>query len=303
MKGENIILKLGSIIFLSVLVIIIVFTFGVPNFLGLAQETNSLILGKINDEVVTRREVLQAYSNYQKREFEGEEIPQEYKKIVLDRVTEQVVVQKLLYQMYANNHLGITEKQSQTKLLEYLKNNFPNYVSEKTGRFLIKKFQRQILDPNNMTLQSLGEQNKKEFVLQNNQEFLNKISLVSNRDIYERILLINSNITVQVVRVTNKINEEKIRVSKKEIKKEFEKQYLSKDKDSKLTTTKKQDIIKQIQKRNSPSYKRDGMKKYRSMLVKINPFLLLLHKITQKPTPFVLVLCRAYRISNQNWNT
>lgn len=244
--------KVASYVFILILVIIISFTFGVPSFFSPSSDVDVFVAAEVNGNIISKKELSSALNNYKRSLGKGVEIPEQYLQQMKGQILNSLINQKLLFNTYQDSYLVPTEQQSKKELASFLRTNFSQFVSEKTGDFLFKKFQREILDKYSISLSDLAKDTLKGKAMETNRELLNSLQSISKADVYERLRLEDSWFSYQVFQFTEEKKKsflkKRISISEREIKERFEKEYKKDAPDAKLTSLKRQDIRERIEK-------------------------------------------------------
>ena len=141
------IVKIGSIIFMTFITMIIVFAFGMPNFLGTSGQAEGEIFARVDGEIISRRELMRAKSrvaDYYKQRGFPQKMMEQYSGTFLSQAGTQLINQKILERIIKGGGFQIiTDKKKAEIFHDYLKRNWPKYV--KKGNFDFNLFEKEIL--------------------------------------------------------------------------------------------------------------------------------------------------------------
>ena len=235
--------KIFSYIFISFIVIIIIISFGMPDFLSTSANSNKLFVAKVGNEVITRNDVWRATNNYMKQ-MNSTTIPESFKEQIADQMTDQLIDRKLYLILSKQVGLIPIGEAINKVFVTFLKDNFSTYFSDLTSDF--DGFKKKILDPNYLSLSDLQKSVIDDYAIQNIYSLMDTIKLGSNLETAEQYRIQQTKISYQIAHLANDKIEQKLKneiiITDDEINNIFKEKYLKKNKKEVLNDIKKESI-------------------------------------------------------------
>ena len=236
--------KVFSYIFIGFIVILITLTFGMPDFISTAGDSNRYLAARIGDEILTRSQVSRTQANYIRQYFQGQNLSPEMRKQFENQIFDQLIQNKVRLLMMKDVHFFPIDRSKRHIMVNYLKENFSSYFSEVSQ--YPEKFKNEILKRNQITYDDLETNVIDDYASQHGQDLLKNIKLVSSPEKILRWLASKTKISYEIAvfdkPVKDSLIKQRIIISQADIQKKFEKDYLSKDPKVKLTQIKRQAI-------------------------------------------------------------
>lgn len=242
--GEKL-FKWVSYAFLVFLVGIIILTFGMPSFIGSAASSEKFLAAKIADEVITRKEV-QNMKNYLTRlpQFQSFASQESFlTKYALD----YLVSEKLQEVMQKQSGFYPLTDARHTIIAKYLKENFKEYQTNEGFDF--PRFEKEFLKPRRIGFPLIESEAVRDTVRVNRQ-LLDKLETASNYELSDMAELQNTKVSYDILVFSPEEKKKALKtamnISENDIQEKFKKDYLSKDKNDKLTDLKREAITQAI---------------------------------------------------------
>ncbi|RME93230.1 MAG: hypothetical protein D6767_01445 [Candidatus Hydrogenedentota bacterium] len=260
-ETKNVILKWGSYIFMGFLVILITISFGMPNFISTSATADRFISAYVGDQVITRRELVRVKNNYIRNRFGGQNLPEMQQKFLESSILEQLIFNRIML-IFAREYGFYPGAKARKRIVaKFLKKNHADYLVG--SKFDFERFQREFLQPNQLTLSEYESILAQEKTLTRLDSTLRSEAPVSDYQILAELQKKETVYSVMVLAITpqkkNELLEKKVRVTPAEIYDRFKKDYLSKDKKAKLNKTKREAIEALLKNEKRPKVEKEWM--------------------------------------------
>ena len=245
-------MKLGEKIFKAVsygfivfIVGIIVLTFGMPEFMDKAGDSDKFLAAKVGSELITRKEVQNMKMNMLRLpQFQNFASQEEF----LNRYAlDYLISEKLAVISQKNNGIYPLSDAKSSLVARYLKKNFKEFQTNEGFDFT--RFEKEFMKPRRIIFSDIESQVVRESVY-NNRQLIEKLETVSNYEQEDSNLLKNSKISYEILVITpdqkKNILKNMIGITEKDIVAKFTKDYLSKDKKDTLTDLKREAITQSL---------------------------------------------------------
>ena len=235
--------KIVSYIFILFILLIVVVSFGMPDFISQNNDSSRFFVAKVNNEVITTNELDRALSNY-KRQVNDKNFPDSLMSQLRGQMIDQLIDRKI-YSFIANN-IGMNplEKVQNQIFVKFLKENFSSYFSDTSNDF--NGFQKRFLDPNHLSLFEIQKGVIDDFKVKTIYGLIDSTKVKSSLEQIELQQMKDIKISYKIAYLSNSSVESLVSkdvvILDNEIQVKFEKEYLSKDKKAILTDIKKESI-------------------------------------------------------------
>lgn len=243
---RDIIIKAGTIFFITIIVAIIVISFGMPDFIGSSASVDKFNVARVGDHLITKRDVSKELE-FMARRMGQETIPREYLKFMESQAIDSAISRKVFYLMSKETGFFPRSGSEAKVLADYYRKSFPDDF--KNGRIdfvaIDKKLRGQISRAE-LNLLALNDHS-----IAKAQEILNGISFSSEADLAAHLRLEKTTLSYRIALLDSGQKDKEVRkriiVTEKEILEKFKKDYLSKDPKDLLTKIKRDSILTSIQ--------------------------------------------------------
>ncbi|MDH5721098.1 MAG: SurA N-terminal domain-containing protein [Spirochaetia bacterium] len=249
MKFTQKMMKAVSYTFMTALVIIIIWSFGMPDFMGQADSVNQFFVAKVGDEMITRKDIANYVDRNFSGSFQGQSIPPEFQKQLKTTALERLINQSVLENLYEKEGFFPIGDYQGSVIDEFLKKEFKEYVT--AGEFNYEKFEKEFIKTGRLSFSQLKGLALKSLAFEAGQTLLlTEMSSRAALEAYDRERLNQTKISYKIVVIDaqkqNEIIKSKIEVSESDIKTKFKTDYLAKDPKAELTKIKREGIINTI---------------------------------------------------------
>jgi len=245
MKLREKIYKSVTYVFITFIVGIIVISFGMPDFLGKASDNDKFLAARVGDEIITRKEVQSMKMNMLRLpQFQGFASQEEF----LNRYAlDYLISEKLQVVQQKETGMYPLSDAKSTVLARYLKKNFKEYQTNEGFDFT--RFDKEFLKPRHIGFTDVEAQAVRE-TLYNNRRLADNLEFASSHEQADHNLLKHAKISYEILVFTpeekKNILKKMAGISEKEIIEVFNKDYLTKDKNDKLTDLKREAISQSL---------------------------------------------------------
>lgn len=237
--------KIASYIFMIFMFVIIVISFGMPDFIGSSAGSSRLNLAKVGSENVTRREVGQIRNQLMQQY--GNEMGEALKSFLETQALERAIYRKVFEQLLEDHKLSPTGKAANRILGKAYKENFPEYLNN--GKFNFKELEK-YFQARGYSIAQFNSSILADFSIREGQKLLETSSFASDFEIVDQMRFNETKLSFEVVIINNsdkeKMLKKELKISEADIQARFKKDYLSKDKNDKLTDIKREAIEKDL---------------------------------------------------------
>ncbi len=251
--------KYVSYIFITFIVLLIIISFGMPtDWMG--GDAGQFIAAEVDGRKISRRIVAE----------EKEVIRNQMRNVPDQFLTSQALeraIEKELFRKVSTEAglYPVGEKASEVKA-DFIKTNFASYKTE--NGFNYEKL-RKDLRSRGYQLSNLEKNALRDFAFRKNLQILGDITFGSDFDTLEKLRLSQTIVSYRLIAIDKKskdaIIKKRSRVTSKEINETFKRDYLSKDKKAKLTKTKREAIISQLQNKKKGAAETEWFKELKAM--------------------------------------
>ncbi len=215
-----------------------------PDFISSSSDSDRYLAAKIGDEILTRTQLSRAKENFIQQRFKGQSLPEHFKKQIEGQVFDQLIKNKVNLILMKKIGLYPIHRSKKYIMVKYLKEKFSSYFTETTQNF--NKFNQEILLRNRISYSDLESQVVDAYASQDGLDLLDSIQYFSKPEVIlfwdAEQIKISYEISVIQGKEKVKILKQRASISEANIQEKFKKDYLSKDKKAKLTSTKRQAI-------------------------------------------------------------
>ena len=247
--------KVVSYLFIGFIVILITLTFGMPDFISSASDSDRYVAVKIGDEMLTRSQVARTQDNYIRQYFQGRDISPEIRKTLKDQILEQLIQNKVRLLLMKEIDLFPIARSRKRVMADYLKENFSTYFTDTYQDY--EKFKQEILQRNRLSYSDLETNVVNEHITRYGHDLLSSVKLVSSPEKILRWAASETKLSYEVAvfdkATKDRVLKKRASVTQADIQKKFEKNYLAKDPNAKLTKIKKEAIRNSLVKEKEKS--------------------------------------------------
>jgi len=255
--GEKI-YKAISYGFIVFIVALIVLTFGMPEFMGKAGQSEMFLSARVGDEVVTRKEVQNLKENMLRMpQFQNFASQDEF---LTGYALDYLVSEKLQVISQKESGMYPLSDAKSAIVARYLKKNFKEFQTNEGFDF--SRFEKEFLKPRRLSFVDIESQAVRENSFQNRQIF-DKLESVSGYELADMHLLKNTKISYDILVFTpddkKRLIKSMVGVTEKDIQEKFAKDYLSKDKKDTLNDLKREAITQSLINERRSKVEKDWM--------------------------------------------
>ena len=247
---------------------LITITFGMPDFITTSAGSDNYIAVQIDDEILTKRQVAETRSRFFRENYQGKELPQGFRDHLENQIVDQMIEREIFLMMLRDMGLYPIGRSKNHIMFPFLKENFSNYFSDTLAD--IEKFKKEFLQPNRISYQNFEEDVVSSSAHRDIYSLLESINFEDNP---ERILFweMEQNKLSYQIGVIDKAKKEKILrseivVTEKEIQEGFQKDYVSKDPNAKLTPVKRQALQTKLSEQKMKEFEKQWLNDLKKLI-------------------------------------
>ncbi|MCB1145902.1 MAG: SurA N-terminal domain-containing protein [Leptospiraceae bacterium] len=245
------IFKGASYIFMTLMLLLIVISFGMPDFISSSAESSRLNAAKVDGQSVSLREV--GILRNRMMEQYGADVSDAIRPMIEKQALEQAIYRKLFEIIVSDFQLYPTGKDANKVLAQFYKDNFQDFIVD--GKFDFKKLDEFLGQRGNSRIE-FEQSFLSDTALNRGQTLLQGSSIASQYDIIEGLRAEQTTVSFSaVILEPNQKNDwltKNLNISEKEIQERFAKDYLSKDPKDTLSAIKREAIEKSIMNDKKP---------------------------------------------------
>lgn len=269
MKFGEKLFKWVSYGFMLFIVALIVLTFGMPEFIGSAADSEKHLAAKVGKEVITKKEV-QNMKNYMLKmpQFQGFASQESFlEKYALD----YLISEKLQVILQKESGIYPLNDAKNSIIAQYLKDNFKEFQTNEGFDF--ERFDKDFLKPRRINFSAIEDQALRSRVYEFKQ-LLDTFEPVSPYQIEDFYTLKNTVISYEILAFSadqkKVILKNRIGITEADIQEKFKKDYLSKNKNDKLTDLKREAITQTIINDKKAKYEKDWVESLKNDIGNMN---------------------------------
>ncbi len=242
--------------FISLIVILITLTFGVPDFISRNKQPSQSFAAQVANEVITRRELSSATRNYLNN-IKQNNVNASLRQMIENYMLNQLINAKVFYIMLTHANFGPTKPVENKLVSTYLKEYFPAYFS--STKYNMTLFKTKVLRPNNVSLNTLRQESIVQLTQKIAHNIIDNMDMANHVEQVELARMSAISLSYQIVFFNKEAKErfllDKMRITSQEIQDYFD-QEQAKDiaksgvkKDLKiLTDQRKKNIVTKLKK-------------------------------------------------------
>lgn len=259
MKFGESLWKWVTYFFITFIILIIVISFGMPQFIGLNAESDKHIAARIGDEIIVRSELANTVDRVARNpNFKGLAAQRNF---LTQYVLNQLISEKLQMTWQKESGFYPLGEGKFTVLANFYKENFPKYQTN--SGFDFTRFDKEFLKQRRISRATLENEAFRQTVYQN-QNLLSNFTPVSSYEKNDMASLENTTVPLQILSIDQDqkkiILKNLLKITDADILARFKKNYLSKNKNEKLTQLKREAITQAIINERRASVEKKWMK-------------------------------------------
>ncbi|MDH5718055.1 MAG: SurA N-terminal domain-containing protein [Spirochaetia bacterium] len=269
MKFSEKLIKIVSYTFISLLVLIIIIAFGMPDFIGQAGLSSQFLVAKVDDDIITRKDLTSYIDREYKGRLQGQNIPPEFEEQLKRSALERLINQKLLEKLYKQSGFFPLGTYQNRIIADYLKSEFSSYNT--IDGFDFNKFEEEWIKSGRISFTDIKSWALRSFAFEVGQNMLSDMISVNYLESIEKERLNKIKLSYQIVAIDKQKQDEiikaKIPISEVDIENKFKTDYLSKDPKAEMTKVKREAIVNALvneRKTDIEKEWKDSLSKYSS---------------------------------------
>lgn len=251
--------KIASYIFIAFITLLIILTFGMPDFISSSAGAKQGFVAEVGDEVITKTQLNRTVARM-KQQYNVPNLPDS---LIEGQAIQGLISQKLLTLISHDTGLYPGQDAQTAILARLIKENFPEHI--KNGRLDVQSMQK-FLNERNLTISELRTILLNNYVYNQNRRLLNSLNTESPFARAADQLLAETTVSLDIIALGKAEKEEmlkkRITISENEIQKKFKDEYLSENKEATLDKNRREAIKISLRKEKLP----DAEKKWQAEL-------------------------------------
>lgn len=234
--------------FITFIVLLLILTLGMPNFIGTSATANRFMAAKVGSEFVTNKEVSQIVESMMQNQYKDLDLPESFRNQIKSQAVEQAIWRKLFYLTSVDAGMFPLASAKNKITADYLRKNFSQYQDE--SGFNFAKFETEMLKPRGISFADLEMDALWSEGLAKNDAILRSLAFAGTREIVDQLLLQETKFSYEVWQLNSaerdKVLEQEAGITEKQIQDKFTNDHLSKDPKAILSPAKKTLISQEL---------------------------------------------------------